>query len=175
MPAPLSVDLVVSDERWNDVPDLHRIIVLAQAAYAQLAVEPEPREVVIAFGADDEVHQLNRTYRGKDAPTNVLSFPTAGTTDTGLIGDVILAYETCADEAERRGIPFSDHACHLALHGVLHLLGHDHEDEAEAAAMEALETRLLGAIGIADPHSGDLVDHDFLDDFDDEESDDEPG
>jgi probable rRNA maturation factor len=175
LPAPLSVDLVVSDERWNDVPDLHRCIVLAQAAYAQLAVESEPREVVIAFGADDEVHQLNRTYRGKDKPTNVLSFPTAGTTDSGLIGDVILAYETCAEEAEQRGLTMSDHACHLALHGVLHLLGQDHEDDDDAVAMEAMETRLLAAIGIADPHAGDLLNDALLDDYDDDESDDEPG
>jgi probable rRNA maturation factor len=169
MPAPLNVELVVSDERWNAVPGLQRCIDLAQAAYAQLAVEVEPREVVIAFGADEEVHQLNRTYRGKDKPTNVLSFPTAGTTDNGLIGDVILAYETCTDEAEDRGIDVSDHACHLALHGVLHLLGQDHEDDDDAVAMEELETRLLASIGIADPHSGEpLPDHD-------DESYDEPG
>ena len=175
MPAPLNVELVVSDERWNSVPGLQRSIDLAQAAYAQLAVEPEPREVVIAFGSDEEVHQLNRTYRGKDKPTNVLSFPTAGTTDTGLIGDVILAYETCAEEAEQRGIELSDHACHLALHGVLHLLGQDHEDDDTAADMEFLETRLLATIGIQDPHSADLLDSDPLDAYDDDESDDEPG
>jgi probable rRNA maturation factor len=175
LPPPLAVDLVVSDERWNDVPDLHRCILLAQAAYVQLAVEPEPREVVIAFGADDEVHQLNRTYRGKDKPTNVLSFPTAGTTDSGLLGDVILAYETCADEAEQRGLTLSDHACHLALHGVLHLLGQDHEDDDDAATMEAMESRLLATVGIADPHAGDLANDPMLDDYEDDESDDEPG
>ena len=171
MPAPLNVELVVSDERWNVVPGLQRAIDLAQAAYAQLGVEAEPREVVIAFGSDEEVHQLNRTYRGKDKPTNVLSFPTAGATDNGMIGDVILAYETCAEEADARGIDMSDHACHLALHGVLHLLGQDHEDDDEAEAMEELETRLLSSIGIADPHSGEPL----PDDDDDDESDDEPG
>ncbi len=175
MPAPLNVELVVTDERWNVVPGLQRAVDLAQAAYAQLAVEADPREVVIAFGSDEEVHQLNRTYRGKDKPTNVLSFPTAGSTDTGLIGDVILAYETCADEADQRGIELSDHACHLALHGVLHLLGQDHENDGDAANMEHLETRLLATIGIQDPHSADLLDSDPLDDHHYDESDDEPG
>ncbi len=166
MPAPLNVELVVSDERWNSVPGLQRSVDLAQAAYTQLGVETDPREVVIAFGSDEEVHQLNRTYRGKDKPTNVLSFPTAGSTDGGLIGDVILAYETCSDEASARGISVSDHACHLALHGVLHLLGQDHEDDEEAAAMEELETRLLASIGIADPHSGEPLNDDDDEDYD---------
>ncbi len=173
LPAPLRVELVVTDERWNKVPDLHRIAGLAAAAYAQLAVEHDPREVVIALGTDDEVRELNRTYRGKDRPTNVLSFPAAGSPDDGLLGDVILAYETCAEEADQHGIPMSDHACHLALHGVLHLLGQDHEGDAEAEAMEQLETRLLASINIADPHSGEILDEALNEYFDD--TDDEPG
>ena len=169
MPAPLHVELVVTDERWNSVPDLHRIEGLAAAAYAQLAIEAEPREVVVALGSDAEVRELNRTFRGKDRPTNVLSFPAAGMPEGGLIGDVILAYETCAEEADDRGLSMSDHACHLALHGVLHLLGQDHGDALEAEAMEDLETRLLATIGIADPHDGEL-----LNEYSDE-TDDEPG
>ena len=91
-------------------------------------------------------------------PRMNLSFPAAGQPDDTSLGDIILAYETCAEEASDRGIALSDHACHLALHGVLHLLGQDHETEAEAEAMEGLETRFLGAIGIADPHNGELID-----------------
>jgi probable rRNA maturation factor len=152
MTAALTVDLVVFDERWNTVPGLDRIEALADAAVRTLEHQEEGDEVVIALSTDDEVRGLNRSYRGKDAPTNVLSFPAVAGIETRSFGDVILAYETCAAEAEERGIELSDHACHLALHGILHLMGMDHEDAAEAVSMERLETRLLGAIGIADPH-----------------------
>ena len=153
----LQVELVVTDERWNSVPGLERIVALAQAAFAALPDDTGTEEVAIALGSDEEVHELNRNYRGKDKPTNVLSFPSAGHGDTRSLGDVILAYETCAEEAGDRDIPLSDHACHLALHGVLHLLGCDHETEAEAGIMEALETRLLAKAGISDPHADDLT------------------
>ena len=153
----LQVELVVTDERWNSVPGLDRIEVLAQAAFAALPDDTGAEEVAIALGSDAEVHELNRSYRGKDAVTNVLSFPSAGHGDTRSLGDVILAYDTCEAEAEEQDIPLADHACHLALHGVLHLLGCDHETESEAEIMEALETRLLAKTGIADPHSAEFV------------------
>lgn len=153
----LQVELVVTDKRWNTVPGLDRIEVLAQSAFAALPDDTGAEEVAIALGSDDEVHELNRNYRGKDVATNVLSFPSAGHGDSRSLGDVILAYETCEAEAEERDIPLTDHACHLALHGVLHLLGCDHETDGEAAVMEALETRLLAKIGIADPHSAEFV------------------
>lgn len=164
IPPPLKVDIVVTDDRWNAVPDLVRIETLAALAYAELGVEEQPREVVIALGSDDEVHELNRVFRGKDKPTNVLSFPSAGMPEGGVLGDVILAYETCADEADDRGLTISDHACHLALHGVLHLLGMDHDDPADAEAMEVMESRLLATHGIADPHQGELIPGDDIDD-----------
>lgn len=148
----LSVDLVVFDERWNTVPGLHRIQALANTAIRTLERQEDGDEVVVALSTDEEVRGLNRSYRGKDVPTNVLSFPAVAGIETRSFGDVVLAYETCESEAGERGIELSDHACHLALHGILHLLGQDHEEEAEAEAMERLETRLLGAIGIADPH-----------------------
>ena len=158
MTAGLTVDLVLFDERWNAVPGLDRIQALADAAILTLVRQDEGDEVVVALSTDDEVHRLNRSFRGKDAPTNVLSFPAVAGIENRSFGDVILAYETCAEEAEERGIELSDHACHLALHGILHLMGQDHEDDAEAEAMEGLETRLLGAIGIADPHAGESLD-----------------
>lgn len=152
----LQVELVVSDERWNGVPGLDRIEGLARAAFVALPDDTGAEEVAIALGSDEEVHELNRNYRGKDQATNVLSFPAAGHGDTRSLGDVILAYDTCEREAETRGIDLADHACHLALHGVLHLLGQDHGTDAEAEQMEALETRLLATIGIANPHGGEL-------------------
>ena len=152
----ISVDIVVFDERWNSVPGLDRIEMLADAAVRTLECWDDGDEVVVALSTDEEVRGLNRSYRGKDKPTNVLSFPAVAGIENRSFGDVMLAYETCAEEADDRGIELSDHACHLALHGILHLLGQDHEDDAEAMHMERLETRLLGAIGIADPHSGEL-------------------
>jgi len=151
----LAVDLVVFDERWNSVPGLERIQALADAAIRTLQRQEDGDEVVVALSTDEEVRGLNRSYRGKDTATNVLSFPAVAGIETRSFGDVVLAYETCELEAEERDIELSDHACHLALHGILHLLGQDHEDDTEAEAMERLETRLLGAIGIANPHLAD--------------------
>lgn len=119
-------------------------------------------EVSVKLSDDAEVQILNRDYRGKDKPTNVLSFPmmpfdlieTIANTDDGeaLLGDIILAHETCAREAEERGISLADHVTHLIVHGTLHLIGHDHENEAEAIAMETIETRALASLGLADPY-----------------------
>jgi probable rRNA maturation factor len=98
---------------------------------------------------------LNRAWRGKDASTNVLSFP-AGAMAHGEepcpLGDVVLAAETVQREAEGQAIPLADHAAHLVVHGMLHLLGFDHERDEEADAMEALETKVLSRLGIADPY-----------------------
>ena len=153
----LDAEIVVADERWRGVAGLRRIATLAKAANMVLSGAATGREVVIALGSDAEARALNRTYRGKDQATNVLSFAAAGQAKATQLGDVILAYETCAREAEEHGIALSDHACHLALHGVLHLLGCDHEVEADAEVMEALETRVLAMLGIADPHAAELA------------------
>jgi probable rRNA maturation factor len=112
--------------------------------------------------SDTEVQTLNRAYRGKDKPTNVLSFPMVqqdllvamANTDDGevLLGDIVLAAGVCAREAEEKGISVTDHAAHLIVHGTFHLLGYDHMVEAEAEEMEALETRALASIGIGDPY-----------------------
>ena len=113
--------------------------------------------VGIRFTDDAEQAQLNRLYRGQDAPTNVLSFglDVAGSRIPGspiLLGDVALAFETVRGEAAEQGKLFSDHVQHLVVHGVLHLLGFDHEDEADATAMEALEIEILGRLGVPDPY-----------------------
>lgn len=115
----------------------------------------EGYEISIVLADDAFVRELNRNWRKIDKPTNVLSFPSDDTECQGprLLGDVVLAYETVAREALASGTPILDHAAHLIIHGTLHLLGFDHENEQEAGEMEALETRLLARLGIADPYA----------------------
>lgn len=118
--------------------------------------------VSLLFTTDAEVHSLNREWRGRDKPTNVLSFPMlerdglarlAPDGPPEMLGDIALAHETCAREAAEKGVSLEAHATHLIVHGLLHLAGHDHVDSDEQAeAMEALETRILAKLGIADPY-----------------------
>ena len=111
---------------------------------------PEGAELSILFTDNPAVQRLNAQYRGEDKPTNVLSFPqSAGP----LLGDIVLAWETVRDEAALAGKPIEAHMAHLIIHGFLHLLGHDHEADDEAEAMEALEREALEKIGIADPYA----------------------
>src|SRR5688572_25323330 len=113
-------------------------------------------EVSVKFTSDEEVRALNAQWRGKDKPTNVLSFPMAEESELAgaqLLGDVVLAHGVCAAEAADNRVPIETHAAHLVVHGTLHLLGYDHEtSEADAEEMEQVERRALAAIGIADPY-----------------------
>lgn len=112
----------------------------------------EELELSLLFTDDAAIRRLNNHYRGKDKPTNVLSFPQAPGPHAGaLLGDVILAVETTRREAALAGKPFEDHMAHLLIHGFLHLLGYDHETDGDAEEMEALERSALESIGIADP------------------------
>ena len=129
---------------------------------AAFAVAPErpahPVEVSILFADDATVQELNRTWRGQDKPTNVLSFPAAPQpAHAGVarpLGDVVLAYDTMLRESEAQSKPLADHLAHLLVHGILHLLGQDHETgEAQAQAMEALEVAALASLGVADPYA----------------------
>ena len=135
----------------------------AQAAGEGEALLAHPRLVAsLLFTSDAEVHALNREWRQRDKPTNVLSFPMlereelAGLVTDGppvMLGDIALAYGTCAREAVEKGVSLDAHAAHLIVHGLLHLAGHDHVDSDEQAeAMEALETQILAKLGIADPY-----------------------
>lgn len=134
------------------------------------AVEPalanERLTASLLFTLDEEVRTLNREWRTKDKPTNVLSFPMLARAELlamsprggpEMLGDIALAYETCEREAAEKGVPLQDHVAHLIIHGLLHLAGHDHEGgDADAAAMEALEIKALAQMGIKDPY-GDRI------------------
>lgn len=139
---------------------------LATTPYSHVAAAAPNVEVSLRLTDDAEVRTLNRQYRGKDKPTNVLSFPMVppdllpalANGDDGeiLLGDIVLAAETCAREAGDRQWPLEDYVQHLIVHGLLHLLGYDHEDDETAAAvMEALETAACLALGLADPYGAD--------------------
>jgi probable rRNA maturation factor len=141
-----------------------------QSATAAESVAPELANARLSasllFTSDGEIRALNRDWRKRDKPTNVLSVPMLDRDDLlalaaegppELLGDVALAFETCAREADERGVPLEHHAAHLIVHGLLHLAGYDHETSpAEAEAMEALETKALAICGIADPY-GDRI------------------
>jgi len=159
------VDLEIAIEAaWPPTSDWADLA--ERAAEAAAAVAPElanPRLSASLLLADDpEQRTLNRQWRAKDRPTNVLSFPMLERADLlalaadgppELLGDIALALETCAREAAEKGLPLADHAAHLLVHGLLHLAGHDHETSPqEAAAMEALEIKALALLGIADPY-----------------------
>ncbi|WP_313013864.1 rRNA maturation RNase YbeY [Brevundimonas sp.] len=119
---------------------------------AQAALGTVEGDVVVLLTDDEAVRDLNARFRDKDKPTNVLSFP-APESAAPHLGDVVLAYGVCAAEAEAQGKTLSDHLSHLVVHGVLHLLGRDHEDDAEAEEMEAEEREILAGIGVADPYA----------------------
>jgi probable rRNA maturation factor len=108
--------------------------------------EEETRDLAVVLGDNAEIQRLNRDFRGKDTSTNVLSFPSD---EPDEWGDIILAYETIADEALAQGKAFDAHLTHLLVHGMLHLLGYDHMDDAEAEQMEALEVEILAKLAVA--------------------------
>ena len=129
-----------------------------EAAMREAGVDAEAgSELSVVFSDDTHIRRLNAGWRGKDKPTNVLSFPAfpvkPGEKLPPMLGDIVLASETVAREAELEGKPLDHHITHLVVHGVLHLLGHDHEDEAEAERMEALERAALARLAIPDPYA----------------------
>jgi len=151
------IEVEVEDPAW--LRSLPGAAELAQAA-AEAALEGwKDEDLVILLADDDAVRDLNARFRGKDAATNVLSFPAAANAGRHL-GDIALASGVCKREAAEHGKSLADHLRHLVIHGVLHLLGYDHTVDAEAERMEALERELLAGLGIADPYAfGDDVQH----------------
>jgi probable rRNA maturation factor len=141
------IELVIADRNWRK-PGL--AAGLKRAAVAALGAKRTGASLTLLLTDDARLKELNRTFRGKNKPTNVLSFPAA---TKGYLGDVALAYGVTAREARAAGKPLSDHAAHLTVHGVLHLLGYDHQTAREAASMEPLEVRILDKLGISDPYA----------------------
>ncbi len=155
----LAVDIAVEHDAWRAVAGLSALAErAAAAALAEVDDAPGEAEVSLVLCDDAFIRALNRTWRGKDQPTNVLSFPTdAEAPDAGpaLLGDIVVAYETSAREADEEGRSLGAHLAHLVVHGMFHLLGYDHEDDGEADVMEGLEGRALAALGIASPYGTD--------------------
>ncbi len=158
LPDGFLIDLAIEAEGWPEEATLeelsHRAII---AAFKVAPLKAVPgTELSLVFVDDDRIQELNREWRDKDKPTNVLSFP--GEDEDAeifgpLLGDIIFALETVTREAREQEISFSDHYCHLVVHGLLHLFGYDHQIDEEAEVMEALEKRILAEMGIADPYA----------------------
>ena len=154
----LVIEVEVEADDWTDaVEDVEAVVERAAVAALSLA-EGDDRNggVVILLTDDETVRDLNDRFRGKDRPTNVLSFPAAempGVVGPAPLGDIVLAYGVCAREAAEQSKTLTNHLTHLVVHGVLHLLGRDHEDDAEAEAMEGEERAVLASLGVSDPYS----------------------
>jgi probable rRNA maturation factor len=144
-------DIEVEAPAWSEaLPDAEALVLAA--ADATLASEGAVGEGVTLLLTDDAtIRDLNRRFRAQDKPTNVLSFP-APQNPERFLGDIALAYGVCAREAEEQGKPLGHHLQHLVAHGVLHLLGYDHESDAQADEMEGLERAVLAGLGIPDPY-----------------------
>jgi probable rRNA maturation factor len=145
----LSITLLIQDAKWRKSRTLAAKLRHASKAALQQGGAGKDKTLTILLTGDKQLHALNLSFRGRDEPTNVLSFPAK--TD-GYLGDIAIAYGVTAKEAKAAHKTFADHATHLAIHGVLHLLGFDHTTARLANIMEPLEVKILGTLGIADPY-----------------------
>lgn len=154
-PPAVALEIVRTSDLWRAEPRAAATVRRAVAAAAKACGRaPRNAALTLALADDSTVQALNREWRGRDAPTNVLSFPAAAAAapDTpAFLGDIVLAYETVAREAAEQGKPLVDHLAHLAVHGFLHLVGFDHATDAEAEVMEGLESQILLSLGMPDP------------------------
>ncbi len=156
-----------ADEEWDSSRPWDKLVrnaaeaAIAESDYPDLIEAERPVEISVTLTDDEHVRSLNAKWRGKDKPTNVLSFPMADELDLAranvserelLLGDIIIARGVCEVEAAEKGVSVEQHTTHLLIHGTLHLLGYDHHDDREAADMEAREVRALARLGIANPY-----------------------
>jgi probable rRNA maturation factor len=153
---PPQIEVTVRSARWRKRPTAKTIVKKAVLAAAR-AVSTRPIELAIVLSDDSAIRALNRNWRGKNAPTNVLSFPATAPGKarpaSPYVGDIVIAYQTTAREAVAEGKPFNHHLTHLAIHGFLHLLGYDHENDRDAQKMERLERKILKRLAIPDPYA----------------------
>jgi probable rRNA maturation factor len=156
-PAPL-VDIIAESPQWETTPGAEATVrrALAESAIATGA-DFTDRMLAVLLTDDAAIRRLNAQWCGIDKPTNVLSFPPARNADEQFgamksLGDIAIAFEITAREATEQGKPFDHHLAHLAVHGFLHLLGHDHDSESAATTMEQLECIILGRLGVPDPY-----------------------
>jgi probable rRNA maturation factor len=153
----IRVELIEDDGDWSKLKDAEAVVTQAADAVAQeMGGRLAAGVVTVALSSDAHVAALNKRFRNKDKPTNVLSFPAGGGAAPGYLGDIVIAAETVEREAAEQDLPLRHHLQHLVVHGILHLLGFDHIDANDAERMEALEIKILSRIGIANPYTGAL-------------------
>jgi probable rRNA maturation factor len=148
----VELDLIIDDPHWGE--EARRVSVCERALAAGCSVSPGTGTVCILLTNDDALQALNRQFRGKDAPTDVLSF-SAAPDDTLSLGDVAISFGVAARDAAMAGKSLDDHLAHLVIHAFLHLQGHDHEADADAGVMQALEIKALASLGISNPYAAD--------------------
>ncbi|MDZ5449440.1 rRNA maturation RNase YbeY [Labrys sp. ZIDIC5] len=154
----VTIEIAQESDLWQDADAIEALITRAVARSVDVAAlaHAPGAELSIVLTDDASIRQINAEWRGKDKATNVLSFPQAvgdAIATVPMLGDIIFAHETIAREAEESSVSFADHLSHLTVHGLLHLFGHDHLNDAEAEVMEALEVRILADLGIANPYA----------------------
>jgi len=154
------IDVIVQSPKWDGEPGIEATLcrAIGETALVLHDARALAGEVTLVLTDDAAIRELNRTWRGIDRPTNVLSFEAAPAPPgfgevAGLLGDIVIALEISADEARADGKPFTHHAAHLAVHGMLHLMGYDHQTDEDAETMERLERRILARLGIPDPYA----------------------
>lgn len=152
----VQVDLRIADDQWRPLLAEHPDIIDRSVNAAADAIDQRGGLIDILLTSDAEMQQLNARWRGKDKPTDVLSFPSGEPQDQAsarFLGDIAMGWQVCASDAERIGTDMQAHLAHLTIHGFLHLMGYDHEESAQADIMEALEVRILGTMGYSDPYA----------------------
>jgi probable rRNA maturation factor len=154
------IEVAIEAKDWASLEAPSKLVqtVILAAVEGSGLVLAANTEISVVLCGNALIRELNREWRGYDAPTNVLSFPAGGDPASApLLGDIVIAFETASREALEAGKPLRDHVAHLLVHGFLHLIGHDHVEAAEAEAMEALERAILGRLGIDDPYRASLI------------------